>query len=183
MPGMLDHSAAEIIRKMIVDMGFGNEPNVPLTVAWPTYTSTNTLTNIPDNVIFVKDTQGRDGGRTNSDGERQEHHGIQITVQSSVHRVGYKKLKTLAQSLDTLVYLRGVSVTDLISGEISRYVVHSFNRTSDVIPVGTVGKDTSSKRSIFTLNGLASITMLESGATLPNNGYLLLETGGRFELE
>lgn len=144
MPGTLTHSPAQIIKKLMVDMGLGLEPpNVP----WPIYYSSEP--DAPDSVITVYDTQGLTGQRANPDGERSEFHGIQVRVRAANHGNGFLKGRAIAVAFDQDVYLESVTIGA------ATYMVQAITRTSDVL---VLGKDTpTSKRSLFTLNAVCSL--------------------------
>lgn len=141
------HSPSDIIRKMLVDAGLGTEPSAA--GAWPVYGISEPSE--PDNVITVYDTAGRDRGRT-FDGERQEQNGFQIRVRASSHVEGYARARALAMALDAL-YRVTVTVTD--GPAPATYLVHSMNRTGDVLVVGKEIPIT--HRHLFTINGMTTI--------------------------
>lgn len=147
MPGPMYHSPSEVIRKMLVDAGLGTEPSA--LGDWPVYSTSEPAD--PDNSITVYDTAGKDRGRT-FDGERQEQSGFQIRVRASSHVGGYARARSLAMALDSL-YRVAVTVTD--GPAPATYLVHSLNRTGDVIVVGKEIPIT--HRHLFTINGVASI--------------------------
>lgn len=146
MPGSLIHSPADVLRHLLVTKGVGSIPvPVPSNSDWPIYAHNEP--DGPDNSITIFDVQGIKHGRTMIDGEIQEHHGIQVRIRSSVSDVGYTKARNIAIVLDEQVYQDAVTISSY------NYCVHSFNRTSDVIPLGKEAT-TPSKRSICVINGL-----------------------------
>lgn len=152
MSGRLVHSPADIVRWLIVQGGQGADPTVVdsnglPTGVWPVYESREP--DVPDGVVTVYNTQGRDGGRTMVDGERQEHHGILLRIRSGTPVQGFLKARALAVWLDQNV----VFVSVAFGG--STYIVKEFSRTGEVIPLG---KETpSSQRNIFTVNGVVCL--------------------------
>lgn len=153
MPGLMNHSPADVVRRLLVDLGLGSYPAIP-TSSWPIYSSEEPQT--PDNVITVFDTVGRRQGRMMIDGAVEEHHGFQIRVRSADDRTGAVKARTIADTIDKEVYRRWVTVDS------TTYQVHSLDRSSDVISLGRErgegGKDKKpSQRRIFTINGTAHI--------------------------
>lgn len=146
MPGSLVHSPADILSYLLVSKGVGSTPTLtPTNSDWPIYAHNEP--DGPDNCITVFDVQGKKNGRTMVDGEIQEHHGIQVRIRSSLSTDGYTKARVIAIVLDEQIYQEAVSV------DASNYCVHSFSRTSDVIPLGKEAT-TPSKRSIYVINGL-----------------------------
>ncbi len=149
MPGSLTHSPADIMRYLLIDKSLGTLPTSE--DDWPIYA--NSEPDKPDNCITVYDTSNLKHGRTQVDGEVQEHHGIQVRIRSHTDTVAYIKARLIAVTLDSSTYRESVTI------EASQYCVHSFTRTSDVI---AIGKETitPSKRHVLTLNGLV---MLRAG--------------------
>lgn len=145
MSGLLQHSPADVIRYLIIQLGSGSNPDASL--AWPVYAAKEP--NLPDNCITVFDTEGRDDGRTSPDGERQEFHGVQVKIRATTHALGWDKARDIAVSLDEEVLNETVAIGS------SRYVVTAVTRTSGVL---VVGSDTpSSNRRIFTFNAVVSV--------------------------
>jgi len=145
--GTLAHSPADIIRRVLIALGHGVDP--PGTV-WPIYAGAEP--DLPDNCITCYDTERRGHGRTQTDGEQQEHHGVQVRVRGATHGVGYVKARALALALDQEVYQESVTIAG------TAYLVHAVSRTSGVLALGT---DTpTSKRRLFTVNVLVSLRSL-----------------------
>lgn len=162
MPGTLNHSPADIVREVLIQIGQGSDPD--LGDDWPVYESGEP--DSPDNCVTVYDTQGRDDGRSMPDGERAEFHGIQVRIRSQTSKEGFVKARAMAIAMDTEVLLEEVDV------DAYTYRVNSLNRTSDVLPLG---KDSpGSKRSLFTINLVTSIRQIEN----PSYAYALLNENG-----
>ena len=119
MPGTLTHSPAHIVQQMVVDSTLGTDPEDDL--AWPVYYSK--APGVPDNSVTVFDTTGMYTGRTATDGERAEHHGVQLRVMSATDAIGYRKARELAVWLDSDVYQTVVTIESVV------YVVHAVTRT------------------------------------------------------
>jgi hypothetical protein len=157
---LLYNSPADVIRWLLVQLGtksmilpsgqvipIGLVTDPTLDQPWPCYASDEP--DIPDNCVTVYDTQGRDDGRSMIDGERYEHHGIQIRVRAQSHIFGYLQSRQIAVALDQFVVGAGVTV----SGH--SFFVPCVSRTSGVIPLG---RDTpNTKRRIFTINAVCPI--------------------------
>lgn len=147
MPGILQHSCADILRRVLIALDLGTDPTQYPNVLgeWPVYVDNEPSD--PDNVLTVYDTSGRDGGRTMYDGERQENHGFQVRIRSSDHKTGFTRARAIAVTLDRNVY------DEVVTLDGTAYLVHAVSRTSDVI---RLGKAPGSKRSLFTINALAT---------------------------
>ena len=154
MSGALAHSPADVVRNLLVDLGLGTTPSDA--GSWPVYAAQEP--NTPDSVITIYDTAGRKNGRTQVDGEVQEHHGIQIRVRDANHQDGYAKARAIAVALDEQVAAQGVVVDDIVGTGQTTYVVWNVSRTTDVL---SLGKETpTSKRNLFTINAVAALRQL-----------------------
>lgn len=148
MPGTLDYSPADIVRWLMVNKGLGTDPAD--SDPWPVFAADEP--DSPDAVITVYDTVGRLGGRTQTNGEQQEHHGLQVRIRAGDHVTGWKKARAIATSFDQLVYRNTVTVGS------KSYLVHSISRAGDVL---SLGKETpTSRRKLFTINVLVSVREL-----------------------
>jgi hypothetical protein len=139
----LAHSPADIVRRLLIRLGVGTDPDDAQ--PWPVYASGEPSS--PDSAITVYDTIGRQNGRIQTSGMQHEYHGVQVRVRAAAHTAGFAKARSIAVALDEDVYLTNVYI-----GAAS-YLVHSMMRTGDVIALGK----SDSKRSIFTINALASL--------------------------
>ena len=143
MPGILNHSPADIIRYLLIQMGAGVNPTVS-TSNWPIYVSSEP--NLPDNCITIFDTLGEISNKNHLNGKVIEHNGFQIRVRAENHPTGYVKANSIAQLIDTELYRESVTIDS------SDYCIHSVKRVSDIIPLGT--DSPTSKRYLFTINFL-----------------------------
>ena len=157
---LLYNSPADVIRWLLVQLGtntitLASGQTIPIGLvtdpttsqSWPCYASDEPDT--PDNVVTIYDTQGRDDGRSMIDGERYEHHGIQIRVRAQSHVVGFLQARQIAVVLDQAVFRVGVTIAG------HNFFVPCVSRTSGVIPLG---RDTpNTKRRIFTINAVCPI--------------------------
>lgn len=122
--------------------------------AWPVYYDQEPDT--PDNGITVYGTLGKDDGRTQIDGELQEHHGVQIRVRS-LNKIGFSVISQIATMCDGLVDM-GVTVATQELGT-NKYIVQSVNRTGN--GVLSLGKEmTPTRRNLYTLNALINVRMV-----------------------
>lgn len=149
--GPLDHSPADIIRKMLVNLGLGVTPSYSAAgkyngSPWPVFAGGEPDT--PDSAITVYDTAGVDHGRLMVTGERPEHHGILIRVRSAAHTAGYAKARAIAVALDTDVSFEAATIGS------TTYIVWAVTRTTDVLDIG---KETNTNRDLFTVNAIVSL--------------------------
>ena len=156
MPGLLTHSPADVLRRLLIDLGYGSEPATEFeNLPWPIYVGSEPPT--PDNCITLYDTGGTGYGFHMIDGERQEKHGIQVRIRAVTYDVGYTKACSLANALDTAIYFEKPRIGS------NHYKVPQFARTSDVLSLGQApgGRQSKmgrgSRRQIFTINGLLSV--------------------------
>ena len=146
MPGALNHSPADILRQLIVDIGAGVAPTVASTTDWQTYVGME-----PDErsgaeqVITVTNTAGVPKGRVGQ-GERQIFHGANLRIRAKTHATGYVKANATAILLDS-VYQRDV----VIGG--TTYLVHSVNRQGDILDLGK-GDTPNNRYTFFSINVL-----------------------------
>lgn len=128
MSGLLTHSPADVVRRLIIDLSLGTFPTSPLG-AWPVYT--DGTPELPDGLIVVYDTIPKYQGRNHHTGYVYEHHGISIKIRSGIEPEAAQKANQIAQALDT-VKRQTVTVPALtISGfslPQTEYLVHSMNR-------------------------------------------------------
>lgn len=140
----LIHSPAEILTELLIALNEGTDPSLSQT--WPVYVSNEP--DLPDSVITIFDTVGKDNGRIMSDGYLVTQHGVQIRIRASDHPDGYEKASTLRSFLSG-IYQRSVSIDS------NSYTVHALSGIGQVL---TIGKEyPTSRRNVYTLNGLIEI--------------------------
>jgi len=145
MPGSLDHSPADVLRRVLIALGVGTDP--ALGGSWPIFAAGEP--DKPDSAITVYDTTGTQQGRTHTDGEVQEHHGVQVRIRAASHSAGYAKARDVATALDRDLY------QEIATLGAARYMIHAATRTSDVLTLGR--ESPTSKRTLFTLNAVLSV--------------------------
>ena len=161
MPGLLQHSPAEVVSSLLILLGQASDPATG--GDWPVVISSEP--DIPDNLLVVFDTEGRQHGRTNPDSERQEHQGIQIKIRSQYHPIGYLKAQTVATTLDK-VFQQLVNVNTVITqppANVPQTITNVYKVANVLITSGVIvlGKETpTSKRSLFTINGVVSLRQI-----------------------
>ncbi len=148
MSGFLTHSPADVLVKILQDRA------LPKLSAWEIVVDQEP--DVPDNVITIEDTQGRDDGRTMNEGERQIHHGIIVRVRSITKPKGQKLASYLATYLDQNILDANASLLDPDDNTVTCYYnVQSISRTTDVISLGK--EMPTSRRSLFTINAVMAI--------------------------
>lgn len=135
----LNHSPADIARRVLIREGVGVDP--PST-PWPIYASAEPDT--PDSVITLYDTEGVSHGRAMPTGELFTHYGIQVKVRAARHEDGWLKADEIRNTMAEVVSLETVTIGS------STYTIQSFNRIG---PVLSLGADVPpSRRVAFTIN-------------------------------
>lgn len=150
MTGPLSHSPATIVSQLLVDGGICGLP--PTSLIWPAYVTS--LPDTPDDAVVVTDTESVQEGRVQFTGEIQEHYGVQIKIRSGKYSDGYAVCEEIKELLDLLVYNESVFLSE--GPTAATYTVHAITRTTGIV---VIGKEVSgSKRSLFTINALVSVT-------------------------
>lgn len=146
MPGSLDHSPTEIIRRLLIAKGWCTEPSSDLT--WPAFAFNEPSS--PDGCITVRGTAGRTRTRIQHDGSQDEEYGFQVRVRATDEDTGDSKAREISIGMDTQVY------RDVLLIDSATYCIHCISRTSDVIPLGLERSPSGvvSQRSIFVINAM-----------------------------
>ena len=145
MPGALDHSPADVLRYMMIDMGMGVLPSAGGT--WPIYEGVTPGT--PDALISTHNTTDIHQGREMVFGEVQGRHGVQILVRAATDVITFAKTNDIVIAFDEQTYDEPVIIGS------STYVIHSISRSSGPIHLGKEVPDT--KRDLYTLNVTISV--------------------------
>ena len=145
MPGVLTHSPADVLRRILIDLGHGTSPSDEGT--WPI--SVGVELDSPDNTITLYDTVGKQNGRLMTSGERQEKPGIQVRVRAVSHVVGYTRAQLIATQMATNIYLISIKLDS------TTYEVWSVSRTTNVLALGR--ETPTSKRHLFTVNAIMTL--------------------------
>ncbi len=147
MPQTLTYSPAQVIARLLIDLGLGSDPETA--GAWPVSSSGEPAA--PDNCITVYNTQGTDGGRAMVTGELLGNYGFQVRVRAKDTETGWTKADAIQTALAESVYQETVHVGA------RTYLVHAVSRIGDVFEIGK--EVPTSKRSVFTIN--ATVTLEE----------------------
>lgn len=174
MSGVLQHSPADIIRYMMIDLLLGIYPtstNAPWGISVD-----NTPEN-PDNAIVVYDTMPKYNGRSHHSGLAYEHYGMSIKIRAGVLIQGFQKCNQIVVALDSQVKRRIVTIPQItylgFTIPSTQYMVHAMNRTYKLRGTAAylyLGKErsqtnvneiaTTSQRPLFGLNYSTAITQL-----------------------
>lgn len=156
MSGQLNHSPAEIVRQLLVDLGLCSDPADDPLSAWPAYVGVEPAS--PDNCVTVYDTAGSPDGRHMPTGEAVQHHGFQVRVRSATHQKGWGKVQAIRVGLSENVRLEYVEIAATADTPLTGYDVHAVARLS---PINALGFETGvTKRCLFTLNAVAALEQL-----------------------
>ncbi len=145
MSGSLSHSPADIVRRLLIDLSQGTDPSDG--GSWPIFTGAESDT--PDNAITIYDAASILGGRTQIDGEVQEHYGFRVRVRAVSHAVGDAKARAIAIVLDETVYQDTVTIGAI------QYLVQAVSRKSGVLRLGK--EVPGSRRHLFTINAVVAL--------------------------
>jgi hypothetical protein len=150
MPATLTVSPARIIAKLVVDLGYGVDPDPRDPAQWSVFATGEPSS--PDEVITVRGTAGHDEGVTMVDSELQEWFGVQVRVRSLTDESGWVKARAIGVALQT----QNDVVVTMDDGR--QYLVGSCHQRGPVFPLGRM--DQVSDRHLFTVNFEASISAL-----------------------
>lgn len=154
MSGALTHSPADVLRRVLIALGLGTDPDAEPLGLWPIYAAAQPDT--PDNVITLYDTVSVLQGRAMVTGEVMEQHGVQVRVRAATHDLGYQKARAVVVAMDESVYQESVTLDDPgVGTAASSYLVHAVSRRGGILALGK--ELPASKRSLFTVNALVSV--------------------------
>lgn len=148
MSGFLTHSPARIIRQLFVDVGLGAEPVNTLTV-WPVFSGREP--DLPDNCITIRNTQGTSFGFTQTNGQLQEMHGIQVRIRGVTEEVAYGKARAIAVAMDESI----LDATVIVANSV--YHVQSITRIGAPLDLGK--EVPKSQRNLFTINATVVVSL------------------------
>jgi len=149
MPLPMKHTAAEIIRDLLVAAKLGSDPgsDPDLNSTWPVF-ATNEPSE-PDNCITVYDTSPKQSGRSMIDGEDWSHYGVQIRIRAVDHRTGAAKAWDIHETMTTALYQNRIALDGV------DYLVPCLANVGPPLALGV--DNPNSRRSLFTLNAVSSI--------------------------
>lgn len=149
MSSALLHSPAEVIAKLLVDLGAGSDPESTPLSSWPIYVDSEPDgSDIPDEVLTVYDTDGNDDGHGMVDGFAYTHHGLQVRIRARDHSTGAAKALEIRRLLNEAV------ANDFVVLPNTLYYVPAVKAS----PVRRLGREIGkSRRHLWTVNGLAVV--------------------------
>lgn len=115
---------------------------------WPIFDTS--MPNAPDDCIVVSDTDPMLDGRTQVDGETQEHFGFQVKIRTKSPVLGYRKLAAISAAFDDPEQVLRLPV----DVGINHYLVQAISRRTGIIKMG---KEAVSARHLWAINCTASI--------------------------
>jgi hypothetical protein len=150
----LQHSPADVTAQLLRNLGLGVLGSYDSSgnyngAAWPVQSFGEPEQ--PDEVITVYDTAGVEEGRTMTDGQIQEHRGVQVRVRSKTFPGGWLKADSIRQALAQTVKLTQVTLEGV------NYLVGCFGKIGTIMVLGKDSPDT--KRSLFTVNATVALAM------------------------
>jgi len=148
MSGTLNHSPADIIRQLLIDLSLGTDGTL---TDWPIYSTASP--NTPNDIIVVTKTESKFQGRDMNSGEIQEHYGINISVRGEDVVTASDKAQDIAFALDATVDRDVVSMT----GPTNTYQIEATTRIGAPLPLG---KEEEGRRELFSLNLIVSMYQL-----------------------
>jgi hypothetical protein len=142
--GPLLHSPADVLRWVLVQATSLGDPTVTPLPDWPGYESREP--SLPDNCVTLYDTEPRDDGRSQIDGEREVHYGVQVRVRGRDKKTAAGKAWALVDALNEDIYFDVVTVPP----EGTQYRVYSV---SNAVGPLFIGRDSpTTDRSLYTIN-------------------------------
>jgi hypothetical protein len=141
---------------LVSNLGVGTDPGaeeVPSSRVWPVQAKSEP--DEPDDCITVYHTTGNVDGRSPHDGSVWEHLGFQVKVRGATHRSGYVKANEVRDALADVTRSYWKTVT--VPAETGTAGTGYRLETVDPGPVLDLGKETTSPRYVFTINGLMTI--------------------------
>lgn len=149
MADQLLHSAAQVMQYLLIDLGLGTLPvTTPTQPDWPVLH--NNEPGSPNNIITTVDTTPVDG-RRDSFGDRTVKRGVQIMVRGGTHAQGFPKAEAIADTLDSLVNPRSVTVTWPTGTPPQQYCVSGVKVVGRVLRLGPTDGTSRQKYSINVL--------------------------------
>ena len=145
MAGVLNHSAADIICQLMLDLSLGT--SYQLSLDWPVYVSQEP--DSPDNCLTVYDTTPLLQGRAMIDGEVQERDGIMVRIRGATFLEARDKAVAIAIAFDQSVERTMVTIGSHV------YRIQAISKTSGPIDLGKNVPDT--KHHVFTYNATVSV--------------------------
>lgn len=137
------HSPAQVLRQLLVDLGYGSDPPLSgIAPSWAIY-ATNEPPD-PDETICIVDTIGLNGGRLANGEIAAPRPGVQVRVRSREHIAGWQRAYAIQQALALEIYQKVVHLGT------ANYLVWAIVNIGNILP----SREPDSNRRIFTINPL-----------------------------
>jgi hypothetical protein len=142
----LEHSPADVLRQLAIDLG--------LAAVSGDWTAKATLEDdTPDRMVTFYDTTGVPDGRSMINGEVFDRHGFQVRVRAEHPEVSRRKIDEIRTAFTRQVDHRAVTVED------TDYVVNAVTRPGPLLDVG--GDEADANRAAHTWNAFVTIRQLD----------------------
>lgn len=148
---LLTNSPAEVLRKRLLDLATPPGSLPESEEDWPIFVGLQV--DSPVETIVISDTLGTSDGRLQGTGETQEHPGVQIRIRSEDYQIAWRKAVVLAGILDTQIRNTQVTIVE-DNDETYLYTIQAATRG----PIISLGLEQGTRRMLFTINALLSIT-------------------------
>jgi hypothetical protein len=145
------HSAADIVRFAMIQLGLGTLPADR--DSWPIFVAQEP--NGPDEVMTLYDTSGQLFGRIQQTGESVQHYGFQVMLRALTSHGGMAKLQEVETALNTQLRRTQVTAPNPTGTGDSVYLIHAVTQRSGILPLGADQEN--SNRYLFSLNYTAAI--------------------------
>lgn len=155
MANTLLHPPSDIVQRVLVALGLGVNPGVtaPTESNWPVWIENEP--DQPDNSVTVQEIAGRDDGRDMISGTTEGTYGFQIRVRGNSRTSARAKADAVAATIASRSLCYVDKAANWVTIEGSNYVLQTFVRIGDPIPVGA--DVPGGKRQLFTINCEARI--------------------------
>jgi hypothetical protein len=145
MTGTLTHTAADVIRYLLIDLSLGTLPTA--SSSWPI--SVGSEPDRPDSSITIYNETPISQGRHQIDGEIQERPGFQVRIRAGDQNTAHAKADAIRNAIDKTIVLSQVTISSSV------YLIYSISRTSGPI---YLGKDVpNSERHLITINATVAL--------------------------
>ena len=144
----LDHSPAEVVRQLLIDLSLGEDSQ---SSDWSVFVGVQP--DSPDNCITVYDTTGILDGKVQFTGDTLEQHGVQIKIRARTVPLGRARSNLIGKKLDQDVQRTEVTVDS------DDYLVHGVQRGN----ILHLGHEPESRNRGWSINCTCNITSTGTG--------------------
>lgn len=146
----LNHSAASIIAKWLIDNSYATDSKK--CADWPVFVSQ--MPNEPDEVVVVKDTAGKLGGKLQTSGSTIVYFGVAVRVRGVEYQGTWNKANDLFNRL-SVVRQATVAMPKMVGVPATNYKIHCVGHASGIAHLGTDAK----QRNDFIFDSRVTLTM------------------------